>query len=63
MRSQTTRLLGLCILVACALATAFAQETADTIVTRGKILTVDADFSVVVALAIAGGRVICAWLK
>ena len=58
MRSQTTRLLGLCILVACWLATALAQETADTIVTRGKILTVDVDFSVVDALAIAGGRII-----
>jgi predicted amidohydrolase YtcJ len=37
---------------------AFAQQNADTIVTHGKILTVDADFRVVEALAIAGGRIV-----
>ena len=58
MRSQIARLLGLCILAVCGFATAFAQQTADTIVTRGKILTVDAGFSVVEALAITGGRII-----
>src|SRR5882672_1131488 len=33
-------------------------DTADTIVTNGKILTVDADFRVVQALAIDGGRIV-----
>lgn len=34
------------------------QQKADTVVTNGKILTVDADFRVVQALAIAGGRIV-----
>ena len=33
-------------------------DTADTIVTNGKILTVDADFRVVEALAIDNGRIV-----
>src|SRR5579862_6382869 len=37
---------------------AFAQQRADTVVTNGKILTVDADFRVVEALAINNGRII-----
>src|SRR5580704_8594884 len=37
---------------------AFAQQRADTVVTNGKILTVDADFHAVEALAINGGRII-----
>src|SRR5215470_11541285 len=37
---------------------AFAQRTVDTVVTHGKILTVDADFRVVEALAIDGGRIL-----
>jgi predicted amidohydrolase YtcJ len=37
---------------------ALAQQNADTIVTHGKILTVDADFHVVEALAISGGRIV-----
>ncbi len=37
---------------------AVAQQNADTIVTHGKILTVDADFHVVEALAISGGRIV-----
>src|SRR5215470_14291157 len=37
---------------------ALAQRTVDTIVTHGKILTVDADFHVVEALAIDGGRIV-----
>src|SRR5215470_14509857 len=37
---------------------AFAQRTVDTVVTHGKILTVDADFRVVEALAIDGGRIV-----
>jgi predicted amidohydrolase YtcJ len=37
---------------------AFAQQTVDTVVTNGKILTVDAEFRVVEALAINGGRIV-----
>lgn len=37
---------------------AFAQQSPDTIVTHGKILTVDANFGVVEALAITGGRIV-----
>jgi predicted amidohydrolase YtcJ len=36
----------------------FAQQSVDTIVTRGKILTVDGNFAVVEALAITGGRIV-----
>jgi predicted amidohydrolase YtcJ len=52
--------LSLGILVAIA-SPALAQrnvDTADTIVTNGKILTVDADFRLVQALAIDGGRIV-----
>ena len=35
-----------------------AQNSADTIVTNGKILTVDADFRIVQALAIDDGRIV-----
>jgi predicted amidohydrolase YtcJ len=52
------RLLGVCALSVLVLATPFAQQPAETIVTRGKILTVDNSFSVVEALAIAGGRIV-----
>jgi predicted amidohydrolase YtcJ len=37
---------------------ALAQQTADTIVTRGKILTVDSAFRTVEALAIINGRIV-----
>jgi predicted amidohydrolase YtcJ len=37
---------------------ALAQQSADTIVTRGKILTVDAAFRTVEALAITNGRIV-----
>ena len=37
---------------------AFAQQKADTVVTNGKILTVDKDFRVVAALAINDGRIV-----
>ena len=37
---------------------ALAQQAADTIVTRGKILTVDATFRTVEALAITNGRIV-----
>ncbi|HEX5227414.1 MAG TPA: amidohydrolase family protein [Bryobacteraceae bacterium] len=43
---------------AAVLAQAPAQEKADTVVTNGKILTVDANFGVVQALAIRGGRIV-----
>src|SRR5690349_20758498 len=36
----------------------FAQQKVDTVVTNGKILTVDANFRVVQALAINGGRIV-----
>ena len=37
---------------------ALAQSNVDTVVTNGKILTVDADFAVVEALAIDEGRIV-----
>ncbi len=37
---------------------ALAQRNVDTVVTNGKILTVDADFRLVQALAIDGGRIV-----
>ena len=50
------------LLVAIALAIAcspvFSQQRADTVLTHGKILTVDSKFSVVEALAITNGRII-----
>jgi hypothetical protein len=46
------------LLVAFASAAALAQQNVDTIVTHGKILTADAGFSVVEAVAIDGGRVV-----
>ena len=46
------------VLAALASVPVFAQRTVDTIVTHGKILTVDADFRVVEALAIDGGRIV-----
>jgi predicted amidohydrolase YtcJ len=39
-------------------AAALAQQNVDTVVTHGKILTVDADFRVVEALAINDGRIV-----
>jgi predicted amidohydrolase YtcJ len=49
--------LSLGILVALA-RPALAQRNVDTVVTNGKILTVDADFRLVQALAIDGGRIV-----
>jgi predicted amidohydrolase YtcJ len=46
------------LLVILAPPVAFAQQPADTIVTRGKILTVDAAFRTVEAVAIANGRIV-----
>jgi predicted amidohydrolase YtcJ len=37
---------------------AFAQQKVDTVVTNGKILTVDADFRIVEALAVNDGRIV-----
>jgi predicted amidohydrolase YtcJ len=46
------------ILAALSSPAAFAQQKVDTVVTNGKILTVDADFRVVEALAIDAGRIV-----
>jgi predicted amidohydrolase YtcJ len=46
------------IVAALASTAAFAQQQVDTVVTNGKILTVDADFRVVEALAINAGRIV-----
>jgi len=46
------------ILTVLATIPALAQRNVDTIVTHGKILTVDANFRVVEALAIDGGRIV-----
>jgi predicted amidohydrolase YtcJ len=45
------------ILAALASPAVFAQQKVDTVVTNGKILTVDADFRIVEALAIDKGRI------
>jgi predicted amidohydrolase YtcJ len=49
---------ALCILAALTSTAAFSQQKVDTVVTHGKILTVDAQFSVVEALAIDKGRIV-----
>src|SRR5438046_3430786 len=46
------------ILAALAGSVALAQQNVDTLVTNGKILTVDADFRIVQALAIKDGRIV-----
>jgi len=45
-------------LAALAASAALAQSNVDTVVTNGKILTVDADFTIVEALAIDDGRIV-----
>ena len=47
-----------CIIAALASFVVFAQQKVDTVVTNGKILTVDSDFGVVQALAINDGRIV-----
>lgn len=49
---------ALMVVAVLALPTVFAQQNVDTIITRGKILTVDGNFTVVEALALAGGRIV-----
>ena len=49
---------GLALLALLTAPGALAQQAADTIVTRGKILTVDAAFRTVEALAITNGRIV-----
>jgi len=56
MRTVTTACLALLAILAAA--GAQGQQAADTIVTRGKILTVDAAFRTVEALAITNGRIV-----
>ncbi len=46
------------IFAALASAAALAQRNVDTVITHGKILTVDADFRVVEALAVDDGRIV-----
>lgn len=46
------------LFVACFSTAVFAQQNIDTVLTNGKILTVDASFSVVEALAINDGQII-----
>jgi predicted amidohydrolase YtcJ len=58
MPQRVACLLVLGLVAALTLPTAFAQQNVDTIVTRGKILTADGNFTVVDALAIAGGRIV-----
>ena len=50
--------LSIGILAALASPAALAQQNVDTVITNGKILTVDADFRVVEALAIDDGRIV-----
>src|SRR5262245_58416039 len=56
MRTFATACLALFVILAPSGAP--AQQAADTIVTRGKILTVDAAFRTVEALAITSGRIV-----
>jgi predicted amidohydrolase YtcJ len=51
-------LVSLVGLLALSSLTALAQQNVDTLVTNGKILTADADFTVVAALAIDDGRIV-----
>ncbi len=46
------------VLAALAIIPLLAQQNADTVVTNGKILTVDAGFRIVQALAIKDGRIV-----
>ena len=51
------------ILAALTTISALAQRKVDTVVTHGTILTVDADFRVVEALAINAGRIVARGLN
>jgi predicted amidohydrolase YtcJ len=51
-------ILALVVVAALTSAVALAQQNVDVVVTNGKILTVDADFRVVEALAIDEGRIV-----
>jgi predicted amidohydrolase YtcJ len=58
-RNPLKNLIVACNLFAAFICTAaFAQQKADTLITHGKILTVDAKFAVVEALAINDGRIV-----
>jgi len=58
LKSRVRLAASISVLAALAVIPARAQRTVDTIVTHGKILTVDANFGVVEALAIDGGRIV-----
>ena len=57
-RCARSRPPGFVLLAILTAPSALAQQAADTIVTRGKILTVDAAFRTVEALAITNGRIV-----
>jgi predicted amidohydrolase YtcJ len=57
MSRSKRKLIGL-LLVTAPYAAAFAQAPADVVVTSGKVLTVDAEFSIAEAIAIDGGRIV-----
>jgi predicted amidohydrolase YtcJ len=58
MRSPVVSIGSLVIVAALTGSGTLAQRSVDTVVTNGKILTVDADFRVVQALAIDNGRIV-----
>ncbi len=57
-RMNITSLKLACAILALPLPAAFGQQKVDTVVTNGKILTVDANFRVVEALALNNGRIV-----
>jgi predicted amidohydrolase YtcJ len=58
MRTRILLLAGIGIIAALTGAATLAQKSVDTVVTNGRILTVDANFRIVDALAIENGRIV-----